>query len=51
MMKKYSLIIYIREETKQNLKSIDNWPRFESEENFMLFGIITIQSSKYAREN
>lgn len=50
-MKRYSLIVYIREETKQNLKSINNWPRFESGENFMLLGIITMQSSKYAREN
>ena len=46
-MKKYSLIVYIREGTKQNLRSINNWPG----ENFMLLEIITIQSSKYARED
>ena len=44
-MKKYSLIVYIREGTKQNLRSINNWPR----ENFMPLGII--QPSKYAEEN
>lgn len=28
-MKKYSLIVYIREETKQNLRSINNYQTYE----------------------